>query len=133
MYRPPEEFTLHIRLGNAEMRTYEHIARALHAVADQLADNPQRDGAIIEVNGSVVGSFHVELPEPPHHLVKASELEAGMRVKVDPLDADWGYRRLEIDAEPMPGGRVELITEPHSEGFLFEAAQELDVLDEEAI
>lgn len=129
------EFTLHIRLGNAEMRTPEHIARELHAVADQLADDPQKDGTIIEVNGNSVGSFHMELPEPPHHPVKASELEAGMRVKVDdnPTDADWEYVRLEIDAEPMPGGRVELITEPHSEGFLFDAAQELDVLDEEAV
>lgn len=57
------EFTLHIRLGNAEMRTPEHIARELHAVADQLADDPQKDGTIIEVNGNSVGSFHMELPQ----------------------------------------------------------------------
>lgn len=123
------EFTLHIQLGNEAMSTPEDVARELHAVAEQLREDPQSDGTIVELNGNSVGSFHLELPEPPAEFIKACEIDAGRWVKVgDESD----FQRLEMDPAPMPGGRVELILEPHSEGFLVDAAEQLPVRIEEA-
>lgn len=118
------EFTLHLQLGNEAMQTPEDIARELHAVAEQIIETPAADGTITELNGNSVGSFHMELPEPPAEFIKACEIDAGRWVKVgDESD----FQRLEMDPEPMPGGRVELILEPHSEGFLVDAAEQLPV------
>jgi hypothetical protein len=66
----------------------------------------------------------MELPGPRAEFIKACEIDAGRWVKVgDESD----FQRLEMDPAPMPGGRVELILEPHSEGFLVDAAEQLPV------
>jgi len=57
------KFTLEIELGNAEMRTPEHIAAELRVLADQIEETPVDHGSITEVNGNTVGKFTMALPE----------------------------------------------------------------------
>lgn len=121
-------FTLQIELGNSEMNTGAHIAQALREVAEKI-ETMHLDGPIHDVNGNHVGSFKHVPAEPPYEFYKACNLEAGQWVKVGD---DSYFQRLEIDPAPMPGGRVELILEPHSEGFLIDAAEQVPVRIEDA-
>lgn len=118
-------FVLSIGLGNAAMRKAEHVRQALEELAQAIGDG---DGDVFDENGNMVGHWSLHEPEPESEERKASELEAGDWVKIGD-GADFG--RLELDPAPMPGGRVELITEPHSEGFLVSADELLPVLVEE--
>lgn len=118
------EFTLHLQLGDADLLTPEDVARELAALSEQIDSTTGQDGTIISSLGNRVGSFHMELPEPPAEFIKACEIDAGRWVKVGD---ESEFQRLEQDPEPMPGGRVELILEPYSEGFLVDAAEQLPV------
>lgn len=55
------EFTVRIRLGNAEMQTSEDIAAALEGVAAKVRDHvdmgPGDGGAVVDANGNSVGRF----------------------------------------------------------------------------
>ena len=59
-------FTLTIELGNAEMQTFDHIARALRQTADRFdnehdlveeADPYDRRGIVRDINGNTVGKY----------------------------------------------------------------------------
>ncbi|HEY3435502.1 MAG TPA: hypothetical protein VGK41_07590, partial [Solirubrobacterales bacterium] len=58
----PDDFTLSISLGNAEMKTGEHVAEAVRTVAQDLADG-STDGNVFDVNGNRVGSWTLALPD----------------------------------------------------------------------
>ncbi len=60
-----DEFTLTITLGNSEMETPMHVAKALREVAKKLerdynALSCANDGKIMDVNGNSVGSWEVK-------------------------------------------------------------------------
>jgi hypothetical protein len=54
---PYSEFTLRIDLGNDAMREPEHIANALHRVAQAIEHSHGAEGIIIDDNGNTVGKF----------------------------------------------------------------------------
>ena len=62
------KFTLTIELGNIEMHTFDHVARALKDVAFQIAeDEPiegsdpyNRYGGIFDINGNRVGGWEAK-------------------------------------------------------------------------
>jgi len=119
-------FVLSIGLGNAAMSSAEDVRDALAGIG-QCIDDGERDGNVFDENGQVVGHWSLELPPPPASFYKARDLQAGQRVKVGDT-----FERIEA-VGAMPGGRVEVITEPYSEGVLWEGGQLCEVLDEEAV
>lgn len=122
-------FFLNIELGNAAMLETADVIAELHAVADRLEQfGPTTEGACTDTNGNTVGSYALVLPEPPVERVLAREIKEGDRVKIGDT-----FERVEIDAAPMPGGQVEIITEPYSEGFLMPGDKGLDLLTEEEV
>lgn len=121
-------FVLSIGLGNAAMSEAEHVGQALEELAQAIADG-EREGSVFDENGNTVGSWSLHEPEPETLTVKAADLKAGQRVKIGD-----GFETVEQDAAPMPGHRVEVITEPYSEGVLWPAVRPCEVLlDEEAV
>jgi hypothetical protein len=116
-------FVLSIGLGNAAMSTAEDVQEALSGIA-QCIDDGERDGNVFDENGQVVGYWGLELPPPPTAFVKARDLTPGQRIKIGD-----GFEKVETTA-PMPGNRIEIITEPYSEGHLVAAGSLQEVLDE---
>lgn len=120
-------FHLSIDLGNAAMLTAEDVADAVSRSAEPInAGDPS--GRIYDANGNTVGHWVLTLPEPETQTVKARDLEEGQQVKIGD-----DFSRIECVGE-MPGDRVEVITEPYSEGVLWEGDQACEILlDEEAV
>lgn len=126
-------FALKVEMGNAAMLTFEDVADEVRTVLTQIEEEHDADctvngGTITDRNGNSVGSFTLVLPEPETQTIKARSLEAGQRVKIGDT-----FERIEAVGE-MPGGRVEVITEPYSEGVLWEGDQACEILlDGEAV
>jgi hypothetical protein len=121
-------FVLSIGLGNAAMSEAEHVGQALEELAQTIADG-ERDGNVFDENGNGVGHWSLTEPAPETITVKAANLKAGQRVKIGD-----DFETVEQDAAPMPGHRVEVITEPYSEGVLWPAVRPCEVLlNEEAV
>jgi hypothetical protein len=119
-------FVLSIRLGDAAMKSAEDVGTALEELAQAIADG-ERDGNVFDENGNVVGHWTLNEPEPPTEGRKARNVEEGSRIKIGDT-----FERVEA-VGTMPGGRVEIITEPYSEGTLHEGDALLDVLVEEEV
>ncbi len=119
-------FTLSIGLGNAAMSSAEDVGQALEELAQSIADG-ERDGNVFDENGNVVGHWSLNEPEPPTEGRKARNVEEGQRIKVGDT-----FERVEAVGS-MPGGRVAIITEPYSEGTLYEGDAVVHVLVEEEV
>lgn len=120
-------FVLSIGLGNAAMSEAEHVSQALEELAQAIADG-RREGNVFDGNGNTVGHWSLTEPPPPTEFRKAGNVEAGQRIKIGDK-----FERVEFDAAPMPGGRVEIILEPHSEGRLIDADTFVEIIAEEDV
>lgn len=73
-----KEFTFTIELGNAEMRTAEHVAQALKETAEHIEEG-NTEGTLCDVNGNTVGRYALALPVEDHyeegHRYTTEELE----------------------------------------------------------
>jgi hypothetical protein len=119
-------FILSIGLGGAAMSTAAHVREALEGIEQCIADG-DRDGNVSDENGNTVGHWSLSEPPPPTTFHKARHLEEGERLKVGDT-----FELIEA-VETMPGDRIEIITEPYSEGHLVDADSLQEVLCEEEV